>query len=322
MGFAAPLAAFGVTFVLLRVLLAPGMRSRFLDHPNQRSLHRSPVPRTGGIALVPGLAAGILLSGSSHLALALALGLMALSLIDDWRSLPAGVRLLGHLAAAFVFVRAATDGASWFEAALLLLAIGWMTNLYNFMDGADGLAGGMAVFGFGAYSCAAWLSGQEPFAFACLSVAAAAAAFLLFNFPPARIFLGDAGSIPLGFLAAAFGLAGWQAGLWPIWFPPVVFAPFVVDASVTLARRALRRERIWQAHRSHYYQRRVLLGWSHRRLVGLEYGLMLLTVLIALAVREAAASVQLAALAVLALVYAAVGLSIDLRWRSRKEAQC
>jgi len=86
--------------------------------------------------------------------------------------------------------------------------------------------------------------------------------------------MGDAGSIPLGYLAAALGLAGWSSGLWPIAFPLLVFSPFIVDASVTLAKRLSRGEKIWQAHRSHYYQRLVRMGWSHRRLALFEYGVM------------------------------------------------
>jgi UDP-N-acetylmuramyl pentapeptide phosphotransferase/UDP-N-acetylglucosamine-1-phosphate transferase len=195
-----------------------------------------------------------------------------------------------------------------------------MTNLYNFMDGADGLAGGMAVIGFTTYAAAAALSGETAFALTNAVVAAAAGAFLLFNFPPARMFMGDAGSVPLGFLAAAFGLSGWQAGIWPWWFPAIVFAPFVADASVTLVRRALRGEKVWQAHRSHYYQRQVLMGWSHRQLAGFEYVLMLVTAGAALIARQAEALTQGAVLAMLLITYVVIGLVIDLRWRARKAA--
>src|SRR5690606_10611586 len=137
--------------------------------------------------------------------------------------------------------------------------------LYNFMDGSDGLAGGMAVIGFGAGGAAAWLAGDAALPPGHLCVAAAAAASLVFNRPPPRTFLGGAGSVPLAFLAAALGSFGWRAGCWPAWFPVLVFAPFVIDATLTLARRIARRERIWQAHRDHYYQRLVRMGWGHRR---------------------------------------------------------
>jgi hypothetical protein len=192
-----------------------------------------------------------------------------------------------------------------------------MINLYNFMDGADGLAGGMAVVGFSAYAAAAGLAGNAHVALTSLCVAAAAAAFLVLNFPPARIFMGDSGSIPLGFLAAALGLLGWRDESWPLWFPLVVFAPFVVDASVTLARRALRGERIWEAHRSHYYQRLVLTGWTHRQLALAEYGLMLLTSVAALLALRQAVPLQLLILASLALVYALACRTVDQRWRAR-----
>jgi UDP-N-acetylmuramyl pentapeptide phosphotransferase/UDP-N-acetylglucosamine-1-phosphate transferase len=316
----APVVAFLVTAGLLRVLLLRATCGWFLDQPNQRSLHAAPVPRTGGLGIVPGIVLGLALAGGAWMAALLAAAMMILSLVDDWRSLPAGVRLLGHLAAAGLFVLASEPGLGWPLALVLVVAIGWMTNLFNFMDGADGLAGGMAVFGFTTYAIAACTAGETTFALANLCVAAAAVAFLLFNFPPARMFMGDAGSVPLGFLAAALGLSGWQAGLWPWWFPPVVFAPFVLDASVTLIRRALRGERVWQAHRSHYYQRQVLMGWSHRQLAWFEYGLMLVTALAALSARAADTAAQAAILAMLVIIYVVIGLVIDLRWRARKEA--
>src|SRR5207344_2645488 len=124
------------------------------------------------------------------------------------------------------------------------------------------------------YGLAAWLGGNVEIEVLAWSISAAAAGFLIFNFPPAKIFMGDVGSIPLGFLAGAIGVTGWQQGLWPLWFPLVVFAPFIVDATVTLARRVLRGEAVWQAHRSHYYQRIILTGWSHRRTALAEYALM------------------------------------------------
>jgi UDP-N-acetylmuramyl pentapeptide phosphotransferase/UDP-N-acetylglucosamine-1-phosphate transferase len=317
----APIVAFGVTVLLLRALLAPGVARLLLDHPNHRSLHRSPTPRIGGIGVVAGLVAGCIIAGGPWVPLALAGGLMLLSLFDDLHGLPSGARLLGHVGAALILVLHAGGGPGWLAVLLLVLGIGWMTNLYNFMDGADGLAGGMAVVGFGAYALAAWLADQHAFALACMSVAAAGAGFLLFNFPPARMFLGDAGSIPLGFLAGAFGLTGWLSGMWPLWFPPVLFAPFVADASVTLLRRALRGERVWQAHRSHYYQRQVLMGWSHRRLALLEYTLMLVSAAVALTALQAQPPHRIAALSMLAITYVTIGLAIDLRWRARKEAR-
>jgi UDP-N-acetylmuramyl pentapeptide phosphotransferase/UDP-N-acetylglucosamine-1-phosphate transferase len=131
--------------------------------------------------------------------------------------------------------------------------------------------------------------------------------------------MGDAGSIPLGFLAAALGLLGWRDGLWQLWFPPVAFAPFIVDASATLALRALRGEELWRAHRSHYYQRLVLTGWSHRRLAVAEYGLMLVSGGAALLASHESGAPQVLILAALAVLYVLTGLTVDRRWRGRTQ---
>jgi len=311
----ATVLAFALSFALLRVLRLPAMQRWFLDQPNARSLHASPVPRIGGLGVVPAAAVGILVAGGDALVVGLAVALMLLSLLDDWKNLPAAWRLLGHLVAATIFALAYFPGAGWIGLPVVVLAVGWMINLYNFMDGADGLAGGMTVVGFCTYAAAAGLAGAIPFGLASLCVATAAAAFLTLNFPPARIFMGDAGSVPLGFLAAAFGLIGWRDGLWPLWFPLVVFGPFVVDASVTLARRALHGERVWTAHRSHYYQRLVLTGWSHRQLALAEYGLMLFGSGAALVALNRSVAVQVLTLASLAAVYLLACLTVDRRWQ-------
>jgi UDP-N-acetylmuramyl pentapeptide phosphotransferase/UDP-N-acetylglucosamine-1-phosphate transferase len=186
-----------------------------------------------------------------------------------------------------------------------------MSNLYNFMDGSDGLAGGMALFGFGFYGVAAAWAGDPSFALLCLSVAGAALGFLFFNFPPARIFMGDCGSVPLGFLAAALGVIGWHNHYWPAWFPALVFSPFVVDASVTLVRRGSRGERVWRAHRSHYYQRLVQAGWGHRNTGLMEYALMIVCGLAALAGRAAALPAQIAVLVVAVAVYLTLILVLE-----------
>jgi UDP-N-acetylmuramyl pentapeptide phosphotransferase/UDP-N-acetylglucosamine-1-phosphate transferase len=106
------------------------------------------------------------------------------------------------------------------------------------------------------------------------TIGAAALGFLFNNFHPAKVFMGDSGSIPLGFLVAGMGLWGWQQGCWPAWFPLLVFSPFIVDASITLIKRALRRVKVTEAHREHYYQRLVQMGWGHRNVAILEYILM------------------------------------------------
>jgi UDP-N-acetylmuramyl pentapeptide phosphotransferase/UDP-N-acetylglucosamine-1-phosphate transferase len=249
------------------------------------------------------------------------------SFLDDRLQLPAATRIVSHFIAAgvlmyggFVLDTTTLPGVTWsLPAALALvvtpLYIVWMINLYNFMDGSDGLAGGMTVFGFGAYALGAWLAGDAMFAVVAASIAAAAAAFLAFNFHPAKVFMGDAGSIPLGFLAAAVGLTGWHAGHWPLWFPVLVFSPFIIDASVTLARRLLRGEAIWRAHRTHYYQRLVQLGWGHRDTALAEYALMAFCGATALWALGQAPAIQWVTLAAAAFVYVALAAIVDTAWR-------
>ncbi len=145
---------------------------------------------------------------------------------------------------------------------------------------------------------------------------AAATGFLVFNFSPAKVFMGDAGSVPLGFLAGTFGLAGWQEEVWPAWFPLLVFSPFVVDASATLMKRVLRREKFWQAHREHYYQRLVRMGWSHRRLALFEYVLMVACGISALILLSAGLQLQVLGLSAWVAIYAGLMLFIDRRWAS------
>ena len=270
---AAGAVSFVVAFAAVWVLLARFARLA-LDQPNERSLHERPVPRTGGIAVLAGAAIALAFGATAlWLPLALALALAVLSFADDVKGLPALARLSAHVGAAAVLVWHVAPLDVW-QMALLVLALAWLTNLYNFMDGSDGLAGGMTVFGFGAYAAAAWLAGAAVLATLCLCIAAAAAAFLVFNFHPARIFMGDVGSIPLGFLAGALGLVGWRDGAWPLWFAPLVFAPFIVDATLTLARRMAKRERVWQAHRDHYYQRMVRGSLGHRGTAYVGYAVM------------------------------------------------
>jgi len=315
----APVFAFTVTFIVLHVLLRHKIAQTIVDRPNERSLHQIPTPRIGGIALMGGVVAGWgMMSGAIAWPLVTGLGLlMALSLADDWRGLPVMVRLLaqalitgGYL---FLGVPQLNTLAAFLGASLAML---WMVNLYNFMDGADGLAGGMTVFGFGAYALAAWLAGDPPLASVSLCVAAAAIAFLRFNFHPAKAFMGDAGSVPLGFLAAAIGLAGIIQDIWPGWFPIVVFSPFIVDATVTLGRRLIRGERFWRAHRSHYYQRMVRMGWGHKNTALWEYALMALSGAVALAALKQSMQIQVTLLAVLGLLYLILILEIDRRWAS------
>ena len=310
----APVVSFVATALLIRVLLSKA-RAALLDVPNQRSLHEHPVPRIGGICLVPSLLLGWLLGQSGLLLLAALTSALALvSFLDDRGGLAIGWRLSAHLAAALISVYAIMPEENWALQAALVLATAWMINLYNFMDGADGLAGGMALFGFGSYCIAAAMGSDSGLALLCLCIVAAAIALLLFNFHPARVFLGDAGSIPLGFLAATLGLVGWQRELWPWWFPALVFSPFVVDASVTLAKRLLRGDAVWKAHREHYYQRLVMTGFGHRKTALAEYALMAACGATAIVSKDSAPSVQATVVLAWIVIYVLLATLVNRRW--------
>jgi UDP-N-acetylmuramyl pentapeptide phosphotransferase/UDP-N-acetylglucosamine-1-phosphate transferase len=315
----APLTAFAAALFAVWWLARGRLSTLVLDHPNPRSLHEAPIPRTGGLGLHAGaqLALGVI---APNLPAALWIAFIVLLLVsfwDDVRGIPALARLTAHLAACGLFVAAVLPAEHGILTAVAAtLAIAWMANLYNFMDGSDGLAGGMALIGFSVYGVAAWLAGSAEFALVNFCIAAAAAAFLVFNFHPARIFLGDAGAVPLGFLAAALGLTGWLQRDWTWWFPVLVFAPFIVDASVTLARRLLRREKVWEAHRDHYYQRLVRLGWGHRRTALAEYALMLASGLLALAALALPAALQAVLLAGATAAYLMLMARIERAWRA------
>jgi UDP-GlcNAc:undecaprenyl-phosphate GlcNAc-1-phosphate transferase len=299
---------------------------RLADHPNARSLHAVPTPRLGGIGVIAGvLPAGLLWAeGGVAAALACALALGALSVLDDAGGLPIEVRLPAHAVAALVVLLAIGAPAAalpggWAGIALAVLALVWMTNLFNFMDGSDGLAGSMAAIGFATLAAGALAAGNAPLALVCLAIASASLGFLAHNFPPARVFLGDAGAIPLGFLAGALGLHGTLAGAWPAWFAPLAFSPFIVDATLTLLRRLARGERVWIAHRSHAYQRLVLAGWSQRRLALAACALMLAAGGSALAARGASAMLQCGMISVWAATYGLLAIVVELRTRNRAE---
>jgi UDP-N-acetylmuramyl pentapeptide phosphotransferase/UDP-N-acetylglucosamine-1-phosphate transferase len=314
------LAAAGLASALLIAAMLASGRTGALDQPNQRSLHTRPVPRSGGLGILLATMIGRV-AASAPVWLAGAVVLVAsVSWLDDQRHLPILLRFAGHFAAAGIV---AWSGGlpAWplWAMAAALLAMVWLTNLYNFMDGINGLAGGMAVFGFGTLALGAQAAGASDAALLAGCIAAGAVGFLLFNFDPARIFMGDVGSITLGFLAAILGFDGVRRELWPLWFPIMAFSPFIVDASVTLLRRGLRGERVWQAHREHYYQRLVRMGWSHRRTALAEYALMASMAALALLLRAAPTMLQVLGLIAGAAVYLVLAFDVDRRWRQWRD---
>lgn len=308
-----------VCAAILWGLLATGVAWRLAtDIPNDRSLHTRPTPRVGGWGIVPVvLVAMAVLAPSLWLIAAATLLLAAVSQVDDRQGLPARVRFAAHLVAVVAVITVYPAPVPVWLLAIVAFLMLWLVNLYNFMDGADGLAGGMALFGFGAYAVAA-ATGEHALpelAWASAAIAGAALGFLRFNFHPARIFLGDAGSISAGFLAGALGYWGWRGGAWPVWFPALVFAPFIVDASVTLVRRLLRGEKFWQAHREHFYQRLVRSGMGHARTACAWYAVMFAGALLAVSALHRSGAVQWSIVVGWVVALLLLGAAIDLRWR-------
>ena len=294
--------------VAVRLLRRWAVKHALLDVPNERSSHRLPVPRLGGAAFVPvfGLSLGLWAVWADRLGflgVALAAGmalLYGISLLDDFLSLPTGIRFAVQGLAAGMLLMAVFPSLgdrlnlldTWFglgpagrapsvpfTLVLSMLGLGvWLVgavNVYNFMDGIDGIAGLQAVVAGLAWAAwGHWLGAPFVSALGLLS-AAAAVGFLSLNWPPARIFMGDAGSTVLGFLfAAAPLLAAWES---PVAFDHLLIAaalalwPFLMDGTFTIFRRLKRGENILQAHRSHLYQRLVIAGRTHRQ-VTLVYG--------------------------------------------------
>jgi UDP-N-acetylmuramyl pentapeptide phosphotransferase/UDP-N-acetylglucosamine-1-phosphate transferase len=258
------------------VLVGLLRRRAILDHPNARSSHERPTPRGGGLAVVPitlvawVAGAGFDLPAGLAVILCGAVALALISWVDDLRSLPAALRLAVHAAIVGVGIIWLDDHGLIFQgllpAWLDTLAAGilwlWFVNLFNFMDGIDGISGVETIcIGAGLVALAAATAHATPPAWFGATLAAAAAGFLAWNWHPARIFLGDVGSVPVGFLLGFLLLALAARGYWAAAL--ILPAYYLADATITLGRRAWRRERIWQAHAEHFYQQAVQSGMSH-----------------------------------------------------------
>jgi UDP-GlcNAc:undecaprenyl-phosphate GlcNAc-1-phosphate transferase len=307
------LIAFVVACTALVWLRKPGRLP--VDLPNRRSLHARTTPRGGGVAIWLGFIAACVWTVPIRPWLPPLLMVIAVSLWDDRRGLPVIARFMVHVTAAALW--SILDAGS-VNVVIAVLAIVWMANLFNFMDGSDGLAATMAILGFGAYSFASVATGYAD-APLMLALLAATLPFLFFNLPPARMFLGDVGAVPLGFLAAIWGISGWQGGSWPAWFPVLVFLPFIADATLTLIRRLVRGKRIWEAHRAHFYQKLVQLGLGHRGTLALYAALMAGTSLSAVSALLRAPAAGTLLLGLWAIVLTLLYISIDYSWQKSEQ---
>lgn len=266
---------------LVKLLIGWLSKAAMLDIANERSSHSAPTPRGGGIGVV----AAILIAGGAWAAfgapedwagaiaiiLMLTAALAGLKFIDDRHGLSAGLRLTAQavaVSAGLILAGPDLDALSfglappWLVVPIVALAWMWFLNLFNFMDGIDGIAG-VEALSIGAALALAGLAFSAPGALAPLAgaIVGAALGFLVWNWPPARIFLGDVGSAPLGFLLAWIMLHAAAAGAWALALAPA--ALFIADATFTLARRAWRRAPIWRAHREHAYQRAAIGFGGH-----------------------------------------------------------
>ncbi len=286
----------GMAFTLAVVLLWLMLRTGFglpADVPNERSLHRHVVPRGGGIAIVLAALASFAVAWSLSLADTLVpwallpfVTMALLGFADDRFGLRIILRLALQVvtasASAFMLL-SGVGGLPWLAAwlALIVVAMVWTTNLFNFMDGMDGLAAGQAVLVLSV--SALWLAdaGGGAAALFAVLVAAASAGFACFNWHPARVFMGDAGSLSLGMLIAVLAVAGVVRYQLPVAAFLVLMGVFIADASVTLLRRMARRARWWQSHREHFYQRASTAGVDQRRIVAVIMVINLLLALLA-----------------------------------------
>jgi Fuc2NAc and GlcNAc transferase len=254
-----------------------------LDIPNHRSSHNRPVPRGGGIAIVATFVVGLLAAVAAQLVevrlllavLPGALAVAAAGWIDDRDGVTPRVRAAVHFAAAIWAVAwlgglpaLRVGGADYtlgiIGSGLAVVGVVWFLNLFNFMDGIDGIAASQAVMISLVAAGIAWLNTDGSLASAWLLLGGAAAGFAVWNWPPARIFMGDVGSGFLGFCLAVLALAAERSGSVPLVAWIILVAVFGFDATVTLVRRLIHGERVYEAHRRHAYQRAVMSGYTHR----------------------------------------------------------
>lgn len=292
-----PLFILGLSYWLTGKLRSYAVRHALLDHENERSSHQGTVPRGGGLAIVLSFALGITalqLFGllSAHLWFALMIAIVLLGFVgwqDDRLDLPASKRFVIHLltsAAVVAVIAFAQSQPMHFTAlhpvvfyGLAIFALAWLLNLFNFMDGIDGIASlqvvSVAVF----LALAAAHQGALNGVVLALVLAASVSGFLKWNWPPAKIFMGDVGSATLGLLMGVLALVSEAQWRVPLLAWVIMLSVFIVDASVTLLTRMLTGQRWYEAHRSHAYQRLSRRWQSHKKVSIMVFWLNVVCVL-------------------------------------------
>lgn len=268
-------------------ILALRKRTVLLDIPNLRSNHRAPTPKGGGIAVITALIICLLVADISYEVVLSLLLLAAISLLDDLIGVPVIVRLIVQVFAVAIPLSAMPDAIfggifpNWLDKTIVGLLWIWFINLFNFMDGIDGLsATEMICIGIG-LCFPAVLTGAFPDSLSIygLIITAAACGFLWWNWHPARIFLGDVGSVPIGFLLGFLLLIAIRDGY--VYTALILPGYYLADGTITLIRRLRQGKKVWVAHSEHYYQRAVRSGRSHESVVRYIFGINLLLILLA-----------------------------------------
>ncbi len=281
-----------LSFALTGVATHYARRSGLLDHPGERHSHSEPTPRGGGIGWVLAffICCGLLYALGrgpglpQPVAAAFLLGMAVLATLgwwDDHRDLGAGLRFVVHLLVALAFGAALRAAGLLPEGALLVVVplLAWFINLYNFMDGSNGMAGAQGVFVFAVLAVLFGRAGDNPAALVAALLLAGCAGFLPWNLGRARVFMGDVGSLALGFAVGGLLAYGIAAGRLSLPVALMVSALFLVDASLTLLGRVVRGERWYNAHRQHLYQRLIAAGWTHGRVLAVYQAINLFMVL-------------------------------------------
>lgn len=277
------------SYSLLSFLLRQNSRILVPDKPNSRSLHSQVVPKGGGLVIIVSTASLIGIYAAmyqsiavTHLMIAsLVGGIAVLGWFDDRHSLRIRTRIIVQIAiaCAMVYLLAPFQGINisgyrfeqpdWLLFVGLVVWIVWMTNLFNFMDGIDGLVATQSTIA--AIVLAFWFhqAGAPELVSLNLALAGALAGFSILNWRPARVFLGDIGSLTLGIYFAVMGIIGWTVYRLPVEAFVLLYGVMLCDTSVTLAARIFKGERWWEAHSSHFYQRLVGLGYNHAQVASL-----------------------------------------------------